>query len=284
MSSDGLWAATKRERSGTLQFHDLQTGQPLGKIVGPEHSFFGRSLNLTGCAWNAAGDKVFVATNNTPWFTGQKPKKPGIPDLMEFTGAFNPTTGALIYGFEVSADKVVESAEDLAYFAPEDLVYVSGSGIAGLWRGADGKLVREVDKPGPHARFTPDGRRLVSPDGVVDVRTGKLERNFTEGKVRVVSPTGARIACTDESPMVRILDASNGVEVARRDLAPSRLTGKIVMVAWHPAEAQVAIALENQPAVLQVDLPELANRKEAGRVRELRVKNDQADPLKVTWK
>src|SRR5437868_11414408 len=64
MSPDGAWAATLRERSGTIQFHDLKTGQPMGKLIGPEHSVFGRTMQVSGLEWNAAGDKVFLVCNN----------------------------------------------------------------------------------------------------------------------------------------------------------------------------------------------------------------------------
>jgi WD40 repeat protein len=286
MSPDGAWAAVKRERSGTLQFYDLKTGQPLGKIVGPEHSFFGRVLQVNGLAWNAAGDKVFLACSTRNYFHAEAPKNPGTPDMLDTTGAFNPRTGELLYSFETPNEKIMDSTQDLDYYAPEDLVYVAGSGFFGLWKGADGKFVREIDKPGPHARFTPDGSRLVSPDGVVDVKTGKSLRSFTFAKTRVAGPTGARIAAYDEDQVLRIHDAATGAEVARRDLSSARLFGKILSVAWHPAETQITVILDKQPAVLQVDFPEFAKGGEgaAARVRELRAKNAGAAPIKAEWK
>lgn len=286
MSPDGAWAATQREYSGTLQFHDLKTGEPMGKLVGPQHSFFGRSLHVTGCAWNAAGDKVFLGCNNSPWFHGQKPKAPGIPDMMNFTGAFDPRTGTLIYLFETPSEKVIEGAEGLDYHPPQDLVFAGGGGFFGLWKGADGKFVREVERPGSQARFTPDGKCLVSPDGVVEVGTGKLARSFDVGKVRVLSPSGDLLAAFHEDQILLVLDVHTGKELARRDLGAARLAGKIQVVSWHPGESQIAVVLENQPAVLQVDLPELAKRNPAAevRVRELRERINKAEPMKVEWK
>lgn len=286
MSPDGAWAATQREYSGTIQFHDLKTGQPLGKLVGPQHSFFGRTLLVTGCAWSPSGDRVFLACNNSPLFRSEKPKSPAIPDLTNFTGVFDPKAGTLIQLFETPSEKAVEAAESLDYHAPTDLVFTGGAGFFGLWKGSDGKFVREVENPGPQSRFTPDGKWLLSPDGAVEVGTGKLARSFSVGKTRLPSPSGALFAAFHEDQILLVHDVQSGKEVARRDLGTARLAGKIQTLAWHPAETQITAVLDKQPAVLQVDFPELAQRSGAAeaRVRELKDLHARAEPMKVDWK
>jgi len=239
-------------------------------------------MHVTGLEWNSAGDTVFLASNNAVWYRGEKPKNPGVPDLMNFTGAFDPRTGTLICLFETPNEKVLEGSEDLDYHAESDLVYAAGGGFFGLWKGADGKFVREIEKPGQGAKFSPDGKRLVSPEGVVDVSTGKQLRSFTFAKTRVVSPSRARIAGYDEDQILRIHDSDSGKEIVRRDLGAAKLSGKIVSLAWHPAENQVTVVLEKQPAVLQIDLPEIAPTDD--RVRALRAKNTNPEPMKVDWK
>ena len=292
LSPDGAWAATQGERSGMLQFWDLKTGQALGKLVGPQHSFFGRTLQVTGLAWNADGSKVFLTSSNGAWFAGEKPKAPGIPDLLHFTGAFDPRAGTLIYAFEMPDEKAVGTAEVLDYFAPEDLVFVGTATFCGLWKGADGKFFREVEKPGAGARFTADGRRLVGPDAVVDAATGKAEKSFKFGKHRIVSPGGTLIAAFDEDQKFSVHEARTGEELLARDLGPCKLMGKILTVAWHPAEDRIAVTMQNQPAVVQVELPEVltkgvdaeVRRSQAARIRELRARNAKVEPMKVDWK
>jgi len=292
VSPEGAWAATQRERSGALQFWDLQAGRPLGKIVGPQHSFFGRMLQITGLAWNGDGSKVFLACNNNAWFHGEKPKAPGNPDLLNYTGAFDPRAGTLLYAFEMPDEKTVGSAEAIDYYAPEDLVYVGTASFCGLWQGATGKFVREIEKPGAGARFAPDGRWIVGTDALAETATGKVVKAFSFGKRRIVSPGGTLVASFDEDQKFRIHETRSGEELVSRDLGPCKLTGKIVNVAWHPAENRVAISMEKQPAVVQVEIPEVmtkgidadARRARAKRVSDLRQQNAKAEPIKVDWK
>lgn len=292
LSPDGAWAGTLREYTGTLQFWDLKTGQPMGKLIGPQHSFFGRRLILTGVAWNADGSKVFLTSNNGVWRNGEKPKAPGIPDLLNFTGAFDPRAGTLLHAFETPDEKTIGTAEALDYFAAEDLVYVGTAEFCGLWKGADGKFVRDVEKPGAPARFSPDGRWLIGPDAIVDARTGKLLKRFDFGKKRIPSPGGTLVASFDEDQTFRVHEARTGEELLCRDLGPCALTGKIISVSWHPSENRIAVMMEKQPAVVQVELPEVMTkgadaelrRLQAERVRELREKNAAVEPIKVDWK
>lgn len=293
LSPDGAWAATQREYGGTLQFWDLKTGKPLGKLTGPEHSFFGRTLHVNGVAWNGDGSKVFLATNNGAWFTAEKPKAPGSPDLLNFTGAFDPRAGTLLYLFETADEKAVGTADGVDYWAADDLVYVGAGALCGLWKGATGKFVREVEKPGPSARFTPDGRWIVGPDAIVEVATGKIVKAFSFGKRRIVSPGGTLVAAFDEdNQKFRIHEARTGEELLARDLAPCKLTGKITRIAWHPSEDRVAVSMDKQPAVVQVAIPETmtqgldaeVRRLQAKRVRDLRQQNAKAEPIKVDWK
>lgn len=292
LSPDGAWGATMREYTGTIQFWDLKTGQALGKIVGPQHSFFGRSLHLSGVAWNGDGSKVFLASNNGVWQTGEKPKAPGAPDLLNYTGAFDPRAGTLLYAFETADEKTVSNADGVDYSAPEDLVYVGTTTYGGLWKGATGKFVREVEKMGPRARFTPDGRWIVSSEAIADVATGKIVKAFSFGKRRIMSPGGTLVAAFDEDQKFRIHEARTGEELLSRDLGPCKLTGQITNIAWHPAENRVAVTMEKQPAVVQVELPELMTkgidaelrRVQAKRVSDLRLQNGQAQPIKVEWK
>src|SRR6185436_10340990 len=165
---------------------------------GPQHSFFGRTLHLNGVAWNGDGTKVFLACNNGAAFTAEKPKAPGVPDLLDFTGAFDPRAGTLLYAFEMPDEKTVGTAEAVDYYAPEDLVYVGTAPFCGLWKGATGKFVREIEKPGPGARFTPDGRWIVGNDAIADAATGKVLKAFSFGKRRIVSPGGTLVAAFDE--------------------------------------------------------------------------------------
>jgi len=292
LSPDGAWGATQREYSGTLQFWDLQSGQALGKITGPQHSFFGRMLQVNGVAWNGDGSKVFLATNNGAFLHGEKPKAPGIPDLANYTGAFDPRAGTLLYAFEMPDEKTVDGAQAVDYSAPEDLVFIGTPSFCGLWKGATGKFVREIEKTGPGSRFTPDGRWIVGPDGIAEIATGKVVKGFSFGQRRIVSPGGTLVAAFEENQKFRIHEARTGEELASRDLGPCKLTGKITHIAWHPAENRVAVTMEKQPAVVQVELPEVLTkgidaelrRARANQVRELRQQNAKAEPIKVDWK
>ena len=117
-------------------------------------------------------------------------------------------------------------------------------------------------------------------------------KGFSFGQRRIVSPGGTLVAAFEENQKFRIHEARTGEELASRDLGPCKLTGKITHIAWHPAENRVAVTMEKQPAVVQVELPEVLTkgidaelrRARANQVRELRQQNAKAEPIKVDWK
>ncbi|HYF00144.1 MAG TPA: WD40 repeat domain-containing protein [Planctomycetota bacterium] len=265
MSRDAAWAATLREYTGTLQFHDLRTGATLGRLVGPKDSFFGRMMHVNSVHWSPSGDRVYVGCANGPWLNGARVKEPGQEGLLSFTGCFDPRSGKRLFAFETPDEQPIEDAETVDVHEASDLVYVAGRTFHGLWKASTGAFVREVEKPGPLARFSPDGRRLVSADGRVDVKTGADLRRFDFGKRRVPSPSGTLVAAFDDGPTVAIHDAGTGREIARRDVTPAGPAGKIHALFWHPAETQVALVVEKQAAVIQVDLfPATAPARDAG--------------------
>lgn len=269
MSPDAAWAATVREYTGTLQFYDLGTGAALGNLVGPKHHFFSRLMHVSSVRWSPSGDRVYVGCGNGVWLHGERPKEPGKPDLISFTGCFDPREGRRLFAYETPDEQPLEDAETIDVHEASDLIYVAGRTFHGLWKASTGAFVREVEKPGPRARFTPDGRRLVSADGSVDVATGAELRRFGFGKRRVPSPSGTLVAALDDGPVVAIHDARNGLELARRDVSSAGRAGKIHALVWHPAETQVALVLEKNAAMIQLELfPPASPARDPGRALE----------------
>src|SRR4029434_990942 len=164
--------------------------------------------------------------------------------------------------------------------------------VCGRWKRATGNFVREIEKPGTSARFSPDGRWIVGPDAIVDAATGKALQAFTFGKRRIVSPGGTLIAAFDEDQKFRVHEARTGQELLARDLGPCKLTGKIIQLSWHPAENRITGTMGKRAVLGQVARPQLitkgidaeARRTQATRVAELRRQNAKAEPMKVEWK
>ncbi|MBE7465155.1 MAG: sigma-70 family RNA polymerase sigma factor [Planctomycetes bacterium] len=265
LSACGRWVAYSGEYDGTLNFHDLRNDAELGSVQGPKHSFFGYCMQLGGVEWSDDGSRAYVADWCAAMFQADDRQTKALSGTLGLTGCFDTRKGALLWRFKDAAGKEIETGRALALHTAKDLVFLGYDGNqldawkAGLWKASDGSYVRELQTPGWGARFNVEGTLLVGTDAIVDVGTGKDVHRFALKQTRVVSPDGTLIGAADGSNTLRFYDARTGIECWRVTLPADALAAPPSGMLFHPSGAQVAVLLNKQPAVLQVDLfPRLA--------------------------
>ncbi|MEI6148983.1 MAG: HEAT repeat domain-containing protein [bacterium] len=223
-------------------------------------------------AWDKDEKCLFLA--DKAWHSDFAPRRNADPEPVGMTGKFDLKTGKRLYWFKYPNGKPVEAAYFLQLDEVRDLVFIDTPLRPGLWRASDGSFVRWVDAPGtmgsrdpsaswnssfrilqnvqPAVRFVNSGRLLAGPDALVDVETGKTVHRFTAGKIRQVSPSGTWLACVDTNWTMTLVDVRTGTEVWRRSIRPAAITnGTPALLAWHPAETQIALTIDGSPAAVQ---------------------------------
>jgi hypothetical protein len=259
LSSNNSLALTMGEYDGTALIHDLLNNKVLGSFTGPKQDFFGYMMHLSSCRWNESGSLMMLGDTTGEWFhegDQDEMKKNNLKHPLGFTGGFDAHTGNRLYWFQDEKGNPIESASFLEFSEADDLVILVSGTKYGLFKGSDGSFVRWIDPTGIPTLFSDDHRRLVGPNALVDIKTGKALQDFTKSKLpnRVISPSGTYIACFDENKIL-LLDSRTGVEVwesaiSRKEIEEVRIDSLL----WHPAETQVSMTLKDCPAVFQIDL------------------------------
>jgi len=268
ISPDGSQVLTIGAYDGVLQLQDLQTGRALAQWKGLKHPFFRNVLHLDSAHWatlgagDAAISRLFLADATPQMFGSHERTTPELQKTIGLSGAYDPNTSGLLYRFKDDAGKDVECIKYMQICAFRDLAYFNAVAIdpvtslhkerTGLWRASTGKFIRSVDSPGAFVRFSPDGKRVIGTDAIVDVDTGKTIAKFPGAIYRCVSPSGTLVA--EVGNTLRILDTRTGEELWRHAFVGGPKKYELGMFGWSADETAVAIVWKNACPVTLVKL------------------------------
>jgi RNA polymerase sigma factor (sigma-70 family) len=271
LSKSGNYALTCGEYDGLIQVHDLKTGAVNFTMQASEKlRFHGDDrkspifLEINDCCWSMNDEFIYIADASTGKIMMQDDY-----DIasLGFTGAFRE--GKRAFSFRNGEGTLINIAKALDYHATTGTIYLNyeipkttkvdgkaayDTGSAcGIFNAADGTFIRKVESPGKDARFSDDGSFLISPIAIVECKSGKLVRAFSDGK-NALSPSATLIASVKDQ-IVRVFDVYTGIEIWQQPLGlPDYASKKIKHICWHPAENQLAISYDDACAVLQIDL------------------------------
>lgn len=260
----GQFAVTTGEYDGVLQIHDLKTGRPTASLRGPRHSFFGPTTQIQDCAFTESEETVYIADLTGCWFQPNDRKKMKLTGTIGLSGAYELKTGKRLFRFRDEHGSEIEDIANLELHRDQKRIYfnISGKG-GGLWNAEDGSYIRKVEGPGPGAEFSDDGLRLVGPNGVTDVASGKLVHSFTGAGARCVSPSRTRVLSVEAGHRLKVYDVRTGSLVWSASFASAGFKDDAVAaVTWHPAEHQVVLNFKKNSAILQIDLFDAAHESQ----------------------